>query len=176
MDAPFVCCRGCFGKGKKKATVWDAKSGKRPQAEEEAVVFLRPAASRRETSGEKKRGDVEFSACPMFLSPSLCFSLSLSFPWCSPQRLSRRARCLSCCCCCCSSSKDRKRASARARESERERRETKKELHAGGERKKKESKFTAAPRRRCATSPGASCRAGPPADRRGPQGGLATTF
>lgn len=80
MDAPFVCCRGCFGKGKKKATVWDAKSGKRPQAEEEAVVFLRPAASRRETSGEKKRSDVEFSACPMFLSPSLSVSL---FPFLS---------------------------------------------------------------------------------------------
>jgi hypothetical protein len=80
MNAPFVCCRGCFGKGKKKATVWDAKSGKRPQAEEEAVVFLRPAASRRETRGEKKRGDVEFSARPMFLSPSLFVSL---FPFLS---------------------------------------------------------------------------------------------
>lgn len=134
--------------------------------EEEEVEVLTAATAGDAT--EKATSSFFFFQLPSMASPILCFSLSLSLslPRGSPQRLSRRTRCLS------PSAAETKGERARERGKEIKKSE---ELIADARKQEDIKISTSAPRQRYATSPGASCRAGHPAGRRGPRGGRATT-
>ena len=126
-----------------------------------------------------RRRVLSLAASPLISVPSsfLCFSLLLSFPWCSSRQLSRPARRCLCCCGGGGNSKDRRRASERKKPTT----EAMPTTHSRPSGEKENSKirnqiFTSAPRQRCETNRVASCRAGRPAGRRGPRGGRATTF